>query len=356
MLQIIKRSPSCCLALVLIALLFSGSSNATHKAWVLKNSGLSCMIKSPGADPNSYWYNQYGLNYFNQDFAVGVSCPVNLANRWRKVHNGSTSPLQTRWLRTRWAGIDYFSDGGSFAGLDFSMVCNAMMGVDDSIYISDSILAGTQYGAQRLEFVNIVSGKDWGGSLLTNEESFVESLNYNCYMSPGYRAISGYDVAPCEGPCGGDANRFTTGGSAQTREEAKVSAASCSPTYSAQDAELSEHGITAKRDGIEIICPIDPPADDSRSHPRELVEGKVWIHRSRFGTQPNCTVRSIEDADILYDMGSTKLINGLGELEIEGTGTKVDEDAMMLFCTINQNQTFQGGIFDVTVSPETGGI
>ncbi|MDB4982234.1 MAG: hypothetical protein JWM82_2986 [Myxococcales bacterium] len=178
------------------ALLLSsaGVAHATHKAWVLRQSGASCQVINPGNTTTDTYRTEVGLynGYFGAvNFnAVSVQCPVALSGMFGGTSGGTAFSKQA-WLAAREAKV--WVDAAS------KMTCKAeALSNTGSELISRSV-SSTGSGLQAIVIKQDAVGANWGGTLLNGHPANVTlmALNYTCTLPVG-AGIQGHDTKICQ--------------------------------------------------------------------------------------------------------------------------------------------------------------
>ena len=177
-------------ALGCLALLgFSSDAWATHKAWLLIDSGTSCQPSLSGPDV----VYSYGAIRNNGTSTKGVECPVTLAGRY----GASTSVVgffpMTQSMRAR-SGRVHVYDGNSSQNVSCFAYTLASNGAS---YYSSSV-SSSGLGGQSLIIHNDPQGAPgtWGNTM-ANIDVAIRALGYHCSL-PTETFVSGYDVNLCQ--------------------------------------------------------------------------------------------------------------------------------------------------------------
>jgi hypothetical protein len=291
------------LIFLIAGLLQSSIASATHKNWLLKNGGAECAFASLITSQERY----PGLleNTFTSDRTA--ICPVALAARWGDSNYPSPFP-PPRSADARSAIVYGYNPTASS-----SLSCYAVAQTSDgSLYYSQTISKGGQ-GVARLDIATDQGPGgmgNWGyGSSLEQSDLYIQpkSLDFNCTVAKNGGRIYGYKVKMCQyqAECGGrgltpEPEADTVGAGPTGENVVQISGAECVP----------ETGILRNLTGVSggIYCPIAPPSDDTKEHPRYLSGTQVYYSGGTtnsdcvsVGTCPTCAL-------VTYDRNGTRIV------------------------------------------------
>lgn len=345
---------------------FGGVAHATHKNWLLRNSGAACSFSKPVVAEE--WYDT-SLNYYKYPptspdrYAV---CPVSLAGRWGS--SGAISFQPVRNAKAMWANVYAYHPGT--AGRVISCKAVARLGSTGSLYYSRSATA-TGQGHKRLSFMTVA--QDWGGDLETNESLTLMSLDFGCTIPPDAR-INGYKVKICQrgGACddasGNDNDLDSTEG---LFSPVQVSGIECTAQNHYGTFKRSENGIknhgTVFTGEDKVLCPIAPPADDSYEHQRTVQRARVYFRGNNKGwtgcaASNSCPACYIVASDRAGNYYMSQLMDvptaGAGYVEQksgERFATK-QEIGLAFKCEVPPGYTIVGGTAELSVTRISGGI
>lgn len=335
--------PTWCLSVAALCLLSSGELHATHKAWLLKNSGMQCVLQNPTGD-DAY----PGIIENTEPFGVYVSCSVTLAARGGSSNNGNPAPT---WLRAKQARI-FVEDVRS------PFWCRAR---------AEDAFGNVYYGAGKwspghgFQIIDLIDDeRDWGGSLELEEDGFFRQLDFECRL--GSRSASapaklfGYDIAICQNR---STDRCTTVRVDRRRGRSTVqgNGIECSASTADGSRQLRRSAFGSTNEGAEaysVHCPITQPADDSYEHNPQIHSLKV----AYTGRTPGCRIESFDERGDLHTSPplerDTFRRNTLrlpaGAFDV---GT---EKSLALRCDLPPRSTIEGYVSEVSVTRKSGGI
>jgi hypothetical protein len=174
-----------------------GVAHATHKAWMLRQPGISCQVLNPGnvttdlRRSEAGLYNGYfGGTHFNP---VTVQCPIAISGMFGGTRNG-TSFGRPSWLAAREARV--FVDAPN----PITCTANALSNTGSELISRTVTVTNTPGGFYPSILIKQNgSGQTWGGTLGNGNPSGMSlaGLNYTCTLPVG-AAIFGFDTRICQ--------------------------------------------------------------------------------------------------------------------------------------------------------------
>jgi hypothetical protein len=332
-----------CLAALLATALGATDAEASHKAWLMKNSGASCVREYPASGD---LYPGIIENYEN--FGVYVTCPVTLAAR-----SGSSSPVSSRktWLAAKQARIHYKQPNSPFW-------CQARA-VDSSgsvFYSRGRWSAGT--GLRTIELID--SEYDWGGSLEAVDQNTFNQLDIECRVgsrnSSNYTPaeLLGVDVATCQ-----NAATCTTVRSDSPAGSSWVqgSGTECGTTglhsvpYLTRGVQGLTNTDTQAWHGAH--CPVTTGSDDSYDHSRIIYNAYLYYAGS---AAPSCILVSWDqNGNKQYGNWLTPDPLQSNRLRHPGSFNAGLERSLVFECVLAPNSTINGWSVMQSTTRNSGG-
>jgi hypothetical protein len=262
-------------AIVVAATLAMGGTRAfaTHKSWVLKNSGANCRFAE--YQPGESVANNVDLeNTRSSATARTAVCPITLASRWggRNPTTGATISTPVTWAAVRSAKIVVSKPTNA------ALACGVSARKTNGTLFFSRRVSTTGTGTQELQIIQRVNGVNkWGpfqpNDLDPEKASSFEAMFFECTVPsvPGTK-IHFYHINLCHNTtmeCTGDGEGTSSTPNVSNctldTSWSQSSGIECMPT-SATDQSMLRHtgGISNFGDGNKsVFCPITPPPDDS---------------------------------------------------------------------------------------------
>jgi hypothetical protein len=285
------------IGLVASLLLMTGLAAATHKTWMLKNSGANCVWATPSTNDRlgiAYLYN------YTTSSRMAI-CPVALSGRWGSNGPGGYGFNAKRWGAVRSAIVYGQRQGAGYRTLSCSGWMKASNGSNyfsQTVYNSGDLgMAKMVIASEQEPFLNPPS-VGWGGTLEANEGLTAVSLDYYCSV-PDRSAILGYKAQTCQTyeDCYEGQDPEYANGSGVAGSWAQTSGIECAPTSdSPTNIWWSHRGMTVTGNSpLTVFCPITPVADDTHEINREVryttvrfAGGSASSSCVSSGTCPSC--------------------------------------------------------------------
>lgn len=331
-----------CLCVAVLCLLSSGELHATHKAWLLKNSGAQCVLQYPRGN-DAY----PGIIENTEPFGVYVSCSVTLAGRGGSSDNGNPAPT---WLRAKQARI-FVEDVRS------PFWCRARAeDVFGNVYYS----AGKWSPGHGFRIIDLIDDeRDWGGSLELEEDGFFRQLDFECRLGSRRSAsapakLFGYDIAICQNRSTDRCTTVSINGP-EGRSTVQGNGIECAASTADGGRLLRRSVLGITNEGEEeysVHCPITQPADDSYEHSRKIYSMEV----AYTGRMPGCRIESFDERGNLRRsptlVPDTLWPNTLALPDAFETGT---EKSLALRCELPPRSTIEGYVSSLSVTRKSGG-
>jgi hypothetical protein len=346
----------------------TGTAHATHKSWVLKNSGGQCFFTSYSGVDSDLPSNRMEISNWSTSARYAI-CPLPLSARWGSSA-GAAIFSPPRWARAMTGKAVIVNN--NTAGSVFDCVARARL-ADESIYYS-RLATTTTTGPQALR---VAIDSDWAGILEAAEGSALKSLDFECRVpannagNPSY--INGYHVKICQ---------FTQQCNATGDDEGpplegldfdgdyayvQTNGFECMATdrYEADMVTREYQGIknTASYRHL-VFCPITPPADDSWWHQRKVEKARVYYKNSNGASSPapECFLEWRQHSASLYslvDAWSNNFVLQQGTDYVEQPTSTISigvDVALGVGCFIEPNQTIKGVTARLSLTRITNGI
>jgi len=270
-----------CLAALVATGVASNEAEASHKAWLMKNSGVSCVRQYPEA--GDYYP---GMVQNKDPWGVYVTCPITLAGR-----SGSSSDPKSsakRWLAAKQARIHYKQTSSPFW-------CQARAENSfGSVYYS----RGRWSAGGGVRTMDLIDNEyDWGGALEAAETGDFTQLDFECRV--GSRGsgrfpdalLYGVDVATCQYQDECDSVHEDV--SQNSESTVQGSGIECAPasSWSAGQLQRTVNGFYNPHDELwgSLSCPITTASDDSFESVRHVHLAHVYWEGPRA---PSCRLVS----------------------------------------------------------------
>jgi hypothetical protein len=326
-------------AIGLLVMVASTPAEATHKAWLMKNSGGQCAIQVTGR-------NDFYTGVFENpnSWGVYVTCPITLAARGASFN---PSVPERTWISAKEARIFFKQPNSGFT-------CQAKgQDVGDGVWVGRSNADSPGQGNQFIDL--ILNEHDWGGELEAHEQNYIEQLDYECRVGSGSAAdparLYGFEVAACQ--LLSNCNTMSTDSGNQ---EATVqgSGIECAPGTAAAATALqrSEAGFRNTSGSTQTAyCAITQPTDDSSEHSRSVKGLDLFF----TGSTPTCRLESIRangtqtnSANLTVDLFPTRLI-------LPAVLTVGPEKSLAIKCDLPPNTTIEGWSARMTITRNSDG-
>ncbi|HET9956170.1 MAG TPA: hypothetical protein VFQ61_16800 [Polyangiaceae bacterium] len=350
---------SALLAMATACLLTSGFAFATHKAWLMKNSGADCQFLSAtagdtvttgGALKNSTAGNRTAL------------CPQTLASRWGS--NGTPVFDARTGVDARHAAVYLNHQTASSAASCYAVMTASTGALYYSATVSDSGAAGVG----RITLANQIGDTGaWaaglGNTIEANEDLYAVGLAYVCTLPPN-TSVLGTKVKLCQlstdcHESGSDAEFDHVGGTSTLRQNVQTNGIECSATQNPSQIVKSENGIKNNGPAANtVFCPIVPPADDTAEVTRDMWFTSVYYSGGSdasncvsSGTCPSCNLTWTDHAGVVSngaviakDTSATFKLSQNGPVRV---GTEV---AVGVLCTLPAATTLEGITAQTTIT------
>src|SRR5262245_51473951 len=319
----------------------SAPAYATHKAWLLKNSGGQCALEVTTRN------DVYTGTIDNPNpWGLYVTCPVTLAGR-----GASSNPVvsEKTWIASKQARI-------FFKKVNSPFWCRARAeDVYGNVYFGDNNhWSNANLGNQSLNLVN--NENDWGGMLEPNEAAYIEQLDIECRIGSGSAAnpakIYGYDIASCQRQ-----QQCTTVNSDNSGPQLFVqgSGIECSPGTSTAATYLQRSELGMKNVGASTqtaYCPITQTADDSSEHNRQV----QFVNLFYTGVMPTCRLEAIQADGTLVNSSNFVYQSLWNRLELPAGLTTDFEKSLAIKCDVPPGSVVEGYVVGMSGTRNSDGM
>lgn len=335
--------PMQCLCVAVLGLLLTGEARATHKSWLLKNSGAQCVLQHPARD-DAY----PGIVENGERAEVFVSCSVTLAARG----GSSAGPrvLTRTWLAAKQARVFIKQVRSRFW-------CQAR---------AEDFFGNVYWGAKRwssgngVQVIDLIEDeRDWGGTLGLGP-NYIRQLDFECRIGGGRASnpaqLFGYDVAICQNSSRAWCTTVRVDGPGrQSWVQGNGIECAASTADGGRFLRRSVYGI--KNEGTDrhsVHCPITQPADDSYEHDRQIYTLEV----AYAGPRPSCRIESFDQRGVLHSSPPLEPGDILrpSTLELPAVFTSGIEKSLAVRCDLPPNSTIEGYLARMSVTRKSGGL
>lgn len=160
----------------------SAPAFATHKNWVLRNTGSQCAFATPGLGTD----NHSSGTFNGASYARFANCPVSLSARWGSTSSPSFAPPLSG---AAMSAVVYVVNNA--AGQELYCMARARMGSGGqlgSLYYNRTVTRTA--GGDGL--VSVAYGSDWAETMEPNQALTMRSLDLECRIPANFSGVYAY--------------------------------------------------------------------------------------------------------------------------------------------------------------------
>jgi len=328
--------------LPIVALLTaSAPALATHKGWVMQHAGGDCVFESHSRADNG-WGKLLNFSTFTRT----AICPLTIAGRL-----GSSGPNYF-FGPNRWAEAEDAYTRVVINDASGSITCKPVARIRVSTALDGDLYFGASQSVSGVgsHFLQMTPNESWGGALEGVESARIRSFHFECSIPRNPRnpsGVFGYGVKFCQNAANctdGHAEEHVDAPENVVRIQGNGSNCHTSQVGMIRDADgLRFTGNPALVGWASVVCPIQPPTEDSTISSRTLSQVRMYYSGpgsagcEQNGTCPACSLFWMDRTTGDPNQTGLMTYNSGGYLELPGSQSVGAEAGAYFTCVLKDS-------------------